>query len=193
MGGRAKAIGIAAAETSGEPAAKRTLEAGAYAAPRGVFEVARETLRDNGYMLERVDAVSGVITTRPKTTAGIATPWHSDQSTFEQELSDFANRQQRIVRITFAPVGRTQHELAPDDLRATAGQIDMTVRVVVERLNRPGRKVDTTSVRMSSYFTDTELESRGLSWQYAVADEEDRALAERLADEILGRVGKPQG
>ncbi|MBX3386720.1 MAG: hypothetical protein KF768_09130 [Phycisphaeraceae bacterium] len=173
--------------------AERSIGSGVYSAEGGAFAVARETLRDNGYMLERVDAASGVITTRPKTTAGIVTPWHRDQSTFEQELSDFANRQQRTVRITFAPEGREHDELMPGDLRAHEGPVTMRVRVIVERMNRPGRRVDTTSVRMSSYFRDTELEARGFGWQYAVADEDDRALAERLAAEIVRRSGGAGG
>ena len=45
---------------------------GGYAA---AFDAAREVLREFRFELERVDARSGIITTRPKATAGLATLW----------------------------------------------------------------------------------------------------------------------
>ena len=40
-----------------------------------VFDETRDVLRDLGFILDRVDAQLGVISTLPKGTGGIATPW----------------------------------------------------------------------------------------------------------------------
>ena len=192
------------------PAVRRSVPSGGYSGEGGYFDLARDVLRDEGFILERVDAQGGVITTRPKTTAGLATPWHSDQSTLSQEIDDLASRQQRTVRITFAAPGVTMF----DDLRAAttgstapgstgstgsaavadgaagSGEMTMTVRVILERMSRPGWRVNTTSVRLSTYSIDTDLRDRGVGGQYAVAREDDQDLAERLANEIVLRQGR---
>src|SRR5438128_989361 len=67
------------------------------------FDTARQTLRDTGFILERVDARAGVITTQPKTTAGLLTPWDREQTSFGQDLEDLFQRHQRIVRVEFEP------------------------------------------------------------------------------------------
>lgn len=192
----------------------RRFTSGAYAGESGAFDLARDVLREEGFMLDRVDAAAGVITTRPKTTAGVATPWDSEQSSAEQEIDDLANRQQRTVRITFEPVDRptplataaasgvaaatseapepVADEVGWSDLRQTSlsqigGEMRMSVRVIVERLNRPGWRVNPVSVRLSTYAIDTDLRQRGLSYQYAVARNNDVELSERLANEIVLR------
>jgi len=184
----------AAIATAPAPAVTRTVETGGYAGEGGYFDIARDVLRDEGFILERVDAQLGVILTRPKTTAGLATPWHTDQSTIEQEIDDLANRQQRTVRITFAaagsdPSGSTSPapDAPPTDLRAAQTPIDMSVRVIVERLQRPGRRISSASVRLSTYSIDTDFKDRGLAYGYAVPIEDDQNLAARLADEIAVR------
>lgn len=202
----------------------RRFASGAYAGESGAFDLARDVLREEGFILDRVDAAAGIITTRPKTTAGLATPWDAEQSSAEQEIDDLANRQQRTVRITFEPVERASATTAPatttptltvptapgiaaatsgtseptadevgwTDLRQaslsqTSGEMRMSVRVIVERLNRPGWRVNPVSVRLSTYAIDTDLRQRGLSYQYAVARNNDMELAKRLADEIVLR------
>lgn len=180
----------------------RIIAPGAYSGEGGVFDLARDVLREEGFILDRVDAAAGVITTRAKTTAGIATPWDSEQSSAEQELDDLANRQQRTVRITFEPARAVDHagttetfdETGAADLRqgtlgveGATGEVRMSVRVVVERLQRPGWRVNPVSVRLSTYCIDTDLQQRGLSYQFAVARGEDIELARRLADEIVLR------
>lgn len=184
---------VEAASTDGTaplaPAVRRSVARSAYAGEGGCFDLARDILREEGFVLDRVDAQGGVITTRAKTTAGFATPWHSDQSTASQEVEDLASRQQRTVRITFeAPNGTMFEDLRSAEAAGTEStELTMTVRVIVERMSRPGWRVNTTSVRLSSYCIDTELRDRGMAGQYAVAREDDQDLAERLANEILSR------
>src|SRR5688500_8446844 len=69
------------------------------------FDAAREVLRAARFDIDRVDAGGGVISTEPKRSAGLATPWDREQSTMGQEFEDLLNHQQRTVRITFEPAG----------------------------------------------------------------------------------------
>lgn len=175
------------------------IPAGDYAA---AFDAARHELRDAGFILERVDAWSGVITTRASTSAGFATPWSSDQSSIGQELGDFAHRNRRIVRITFEPAAPpapptsaaasaepasppTEPAAEPvGDLRAAETDLVMRIRVIVERVQQPGWRIDTSSIRQSSYATDPALVARGMQPTFAVPREEDPLLAARLARRI---------
>ena len=80
-------------------AAERTdvtfeVSAGGYAR---AFDAAKEVLREAGFELDRVDARAGVITTRSKGSAGIATPWVGDESTIEQEFDDLIHQQRRTA------------------------------------------------------------------------------------------------
>jgi hypothetical protein len=187
----------AAADGTGGPMAEadrptitRLVAQGAYGGEGGFFDLSRDVLRDEGFVLERVDAEAGVITTRPKSTAGLATPWYSDQSTAYQEIEDLGNRDQRTVRITFEPRDAGTIDTSGPDLRAFDCGMTMTVRVIMERVNRPGWRVNTSSVRLSTYCVDTDLRDRGISYEYAVARQDDQALAARLADEIVLRHGR---
>ncbi len=161
--------------------------AGRYAA---AFDAARHELRDAGFTLERVDAYSGIITTRPSTSAGFATPWSQDQSTFEQELGDFFERNTRTVRITFEPASGDAAPAAPGeapaDLRSLNAEMLMRTSVVLERGYRPGWRINNSSIRHSTYYTDPDLQARGMQPVYSVAFSEDRLLARRIAERVAG-------
>jgi hypothetical protein len=153
------------------------------------FNAARQVLRDRGFLLERVDAGAGVITTQPKTTAGIVTPWDREQQTFAQELEDLIERQQRVVRITFdAPGQEMQADVAPSTIEtpatvaaSVASARTMHVQVTVQRVQIPGRKIEPEAISQTSYYWDPVLGDRGMQPSYAVAYKADRLLAERLA------------
>lgn len=159
------------------------IPAGKYAA---AFDAARHELRDAGFMLERVDAYTGIITTWPSGSAGFATPWSQDQSTVRQEFNDFFQRHNRTVRITFEPAEPATLPAGenPPDLRALDADLLMRTRVVVERNYRPGWRINTTSIRHSTYATDPDLVARGMQPGYSVARAEDRLLAQRIAERI---------
>lgn len=125
------------------------------------FDTARDTLRTMQFELDRVDARAGVITTRPKHSAGIATPWDLEQSTLAQEWEDFTNEQYRSVRILFEPTtgraARSQQSdgsAAASDLRTFSGDLTGTIIIVIERKNRPNWRIDTTTIRLSSFARD---------------------------------------
>lgn len=153
--------------------------------PPGRYEAAFDSVRDvlAGYRFElaRVDAAAGVIATTPKTTAGLATPWDADQTTLEQDLDDLVNKQQRVARVTFEAPG--------PDIRTATGPVRGRVEVVIERVRRPGWRLDTTSLRLSSFTEDPALRERGLWPRYTVATEQDPLLAGRLAADIRRKLG----
>ena len=144
------------------------------------FNTAREALRDQFYSIDRVDAEAGVISTFPKESAGLATPWDSDQSSLKQEWEDLAADQRRTIRVVF--------EREPGGQEPALGR----VTVVVDRRYRPGIRVPAKSVRSASLTQDTALAQRGMWPAYDVAIEEDRALAARLAGEIAKRLAAPE-
>lgn len=102
-----------------------------------VFDAAREVLMDYRFAIDRVDARQGVITTFPKRTAGLASPWDREQSSMSQEWEDLVNEQRRIVRVEF-----DQDE---------QGGASATVSVEILRTHRPGWRVQTESVRLSNH------------------------------------------
>jgi len=163
------------------------------------FDAARETLRNCRFTLDRVDARMGVISTEHKDTAGFATPWDGEQSTLEQEWDDFANLNGRRVRITFEPMSRPATEdprsqvvegPPPVDLREIDELIVARVLVFEERRARPGWRIDTQSIRHSTFTEDPELRERGMYPQYTVPTERDVLLEDRIAKEILKRLRK---
>jgi hypothetical protein len=130
------------------------------------FDAARRALVDMGFVLDRVDAQAGVITTRAKPTSGLATPWDREQSTPGQELEEFLNRTQRRARVTFEPV--------------EAGEREVAVEVLVERVQRRGWSPAPVSVRQSTFWRDP----RGGPAVFATVVEKDERLASRLGGRI---------
>ena len=180
---------------SGEPKrATFSINEGQYAQ---AFDAARRTLRDMRFELDRVDARHGVLSTHRKHSAGLATPWDREQSSLSQEWEDFANHQFRTVRIIFEPVGAAKPEQpasptapspAPNDLREFVGPITGTVIVVIERRSRPHRRIDTTSIRLSTFARDPI--NRGGTFTRPIA--RDEHLERRLAARIQRRLASPR-
>jgi hypothetical protein len=154
------------------------------------FEAAKDTLTSYRFELDRVDAAAGIITTKPKPSAGFATPWDEEQSGLNQELEDFLNDQLRRVRITFeTAVAAGAGDPAPD-LRTDPGPITGRIEVIVDRVRRAGWRLETTSMRYSSFTRDPALVERGMWPTYTVPLSQDPELAARLADGIRRRLEK---
>lgn len=180
--------GCAATETAGP--ADFTIAPDRYGA---AFDAARETLIDLGFEIDRVDARLGIITSKPKTTAGLASPWDRDQSTIGQEFEDLFNRHFRRAVITFHLSDEPLHlprrpqtvpGPMPADLRVAAQPIVTRVEVVLERHRRPGWRIEPAVLRMSSRAMDPELRRTGMWPTYAVPFSYDPLLAERIAAQI---------
>ncbi|MEM0984129.1 MAG: hypothetical protein AAGI17_09290 [Planctomycetota bacterium] len=136
---------------------------------RDAFNVSREVLLDVGFILDRVDAGAGVITTKPKETVGLMTPRDREQRTLGQEWQDTVNHQSRVVAVSIVP-----------------GEPD---RVVIEatlyRRNRPGRRIETESIGTSTRSQMTGDEDA----LFDVPIRRDAALEAYLARLIAERLG----
>lgn len=141
--------------------------------PVAAFDAVRETLIDYRFALERVDAWRGVITTRPKRTAGLASPWDREQSGLDQEWEDLLNEQRRVVRVEF-----TRDE-------ATSSFTALTVRVELVRSHRPGWRLESESVRLSTHARTRDDEGR----LEPVSFDEVIGLDTRFADRLLSDIG----
>lgn len=75
-----------------------------------------------------------------------------------------------------------------EDLRADTGALVLHVDVVIDRVHRPGQRLETSSIRQSTHYQDPDMASRGMQPTYSVARERDDALAARLATDIRARL-----
>lgn len=150
-----------------------TIEDGTYSE---VFEAAREVLGDYRFGINRVDAARGVITTFPKRTVGLGSPWDPEQTTLGQELEDLANQQERTVRVEF--------ERAPQEDAAPTRAI---VEVQVYRIHRPNWRVETESMRLSTHARSRDSIGRVEDVDFREPIGHDTALADRIAVEIMSR------
>jgi len=156
--------------------------AGGYTA---AFDATRDVLREGRFVFDRVDAGEGVITTQPKQTSGVATPWDSEQTSVSQELEDTVHAQQRRVRVTFVPNGDMAASLA--DSPGTG-----RVEVVVERIQLVGWQPSSKAILQSGFATDPVAQASGRNARYEVPIARDDALAARIADRIRNRLVERQ-
>ncbi len=141
-----------------------------------LFNAARAVLADYRFTIDRVDAARGVITTHPKRTAGLATPWDREQSGIAQEFEDLAHQQERTARVTFEP---------PD------APTRVWVEVVVGRVHRPHWRIETDAIRQSTHARDPLGVRSGQPPEFREPVAEDRALARRIMADIRVRAGLP--
>lgn len=146
------------------------------------FNATRDELTRMGFELERIDARGGVIETRPKQTAGLATPWDTEQSTLGQNWEDFTNDQRRVVRVTFAPAGAQ-----PDQASPTGREV--SVEVTLYRLRVPGQRIETEAIRLSRRSIDEQELASGRAGLYLTPIGRDTRLESRLAAGIQKRSG----
>lgn len=181
------------------------------------FEAAKDVLRDYQFDLDRVDAVSGVVTTHGRGSSGFATPWIPHGTSFGDGVSGAIERERRVAAVVFTSgaeevvaerkevpeaeggVDKADaiEELLPGAVPGagpgaaaldSTGEVRARVTVWVERVYSPGRRVSATSVRLSSFTSDPELREQGLEPSFAVQVREDAALGARLARDIGARL-----
>lgn len=160
------------------------------------FDQTRDVLASHQFTLERVDARAGVVTTQPKATTGLATPWDRDQSSLEDEWADLLNQHERQVRVTFVPA--EDPGAAPDrspevDLRELGGALDARFEVTVLRVSVPGQRIESSVIGMSSRWRDPQMARRGVGPADRVPLRADDELAARLADALRRRLGGGPG
>jgi hypothetical protein len=153
-----------------------------------VFQAAKEELRRAGFTLDRVDARAGVITTRAKPSSGVFTPWIGDESTFGQEVETTLNHQRRIARVVFEPAPGAPADAGEDgagaDAPAPMTPMTLRVEVDIQRVDRPGVRPSSTSIRLSS---ETLIGAPGGGWEEPLQSHiigRDPYLEHRLASAI---------
>ncbi len=115
------------------------------------FESAKEELISRGFALERVDARHGLIVSTPVSTAGLATPRTRTEIGAGGEIDSFLHRDQRRVTIRFSAAGDGDKAPAADlDLRSYDGPIVAHVAATRERMHRPGLRLSSAGVRLTS-------------------------------------------
>jgi hypothetical protein len=188
---------LAACYAPPRPVAALPIPPGRYAE---AFDLAREATRELRFDLERVDARMGVLSTRPKPTSGLATPWDLDQSTFEQEIEDLVQEHTRRVRIVFTPPASPTGNPAADpadpldlplqdapvarDLLAHKGGVVMRVLVTRTRTQRPHWQLSPASVRSSTFAIDPARGQSAEDAEYPSDAGIDRDLATRLIERV---------
>jgi hypothetical protein len=182
--------------------AVRTLPPGTYT---DTFDAARDALRSRGFELARIDARLGVIETRPEASSGLATPWDRQSADMGARWRGLAHFERRRATVSFVPSGdratganqgNTAEPLAdlePDDLwaldlREWQGPVVMRVEIARERLVRPGKRVDATSVGLTTVGIGRQADGRDLTGDIEIEPAGyDVDLARLIADEIIAR------
>lgn len=166
------------------------IEAGDY--PRA-FDAAKDLLRSYEFELDRVDAHAGVITTAPRAWAGFATPWLPYASGTSDAMRGFAQFEQIRVKVAFDPASATASNPARhgDDRRADTGPLVARFEVELERIHRPGRRFDPTSVRLSSTAVDPVLRVSGLQPWHSEQVGTDARLAAQLSQALDNALKTP--
>ena len=187
--------GCASNRASTKPAAATfVVEADDY---EHAFEAAKGVLLDRHYELERVDARAGIILTRPRTGAGLLTPWKIGPGSRLGE--DTVNAQGRVVEVRFEPAAETERPPGgvPDALAsprpavppsAAEGAIVVSVRVLMERRVSPTRRLDPTAIQAASIPFDPALARRGLGMTYYAPHDLDADASASLAKSMQRRL-----
>ena len=144
------------------------------------FVAAREVLADFRFGINRVDAARGVLTSYPKRTAGLASPWDGEQSSIGQEFEELTNQQERTIHIEFE---------RGEQADADEGRVVARVRVIVNRVHRPNWRVDTQSILLSTHARSRDAMGNLERSEFREPIGQDPALADRLARAIVERLG----
>ena len=161
------------------------------------FDAAKKALREHEFELQRIDAREGILTAAPRSAAGFGTPWIPHGTTFGDGIEDLAHFQRRTVRFTFAPASSDPGERAADeaslqasseDLREFEGAIHATAQVMIERVQRPGRRSTPASARLTSFAVHPDLVSEGLQPWYTTPFRRDPELERRLIASLSTKI-----
>ncbi len=170
-----------------------TVPAGAYTE---AFQSSKDVLRRFGFELDRVDARRGVLTTATRPSSGFATPWVPHSRGLGPSVRGFAHHEQRIATIEFSPIDDNGEAASPVDpgsdydLRTADAPVVLTIRVEVQRLHRPGRRVSPSSVRLDSETDLPDLEAQPESNEQVTLEiRDDPRLTARLMRACAEAIG----
>ena len=147
-----------------------------------VFQAAKDVLREYQFELDRVDARSGIITTEPKPSAGLATPWIPHSGNVTGSIKGLLQHEQRRARVLFTTVDPDESRLPEEiDLRRDEGQLLARIEVTIDRIHRPHRRVSPASIKLGTFAQDTGSPPRGgVRRDYLIQAMPDEALGRRM-------------
>ena len=184
LAGSVLLVGCASGKKAVSDQAAPSIEAGQYEA---AFRAAKDVLRAAQFDLERVDAAAGVITTRPRSSAGLATPWLDYDETLGEGVDDLIHRDRRRATVRFEPADEPNAS-AMLDRRRVEGPLVMRVTIEIERTYVIGRRADPTSIRLTSRAIDPQLAEHGLSPLARDTVGQDKELASRIEKSIADSI-----
>lgn len=152
------------------------------------FNAAVAVLRAQRLVPERIDAQQGVITTNPKRTGGLASPWDPEQSSIADEIEDTLHFQTRSVRIQFERL-RTPADLTPESqqLFEANAPVRCSVEAFISRRQAPLVRPQAKVLGLTNQAFDPALAQRGMQGSYTIALARDDAYAAYLANLIRAR------
>lgn len=176
-----------------------------------VFDSTKDALRSAGYVLDRVDRRFGIITSQPRSAGSILEPWRDITATPAQALDASFNYEHRILRISFIPASGTtptprshpdtpapiaqiepQPQTTTTDITSYKGTLRIDVQAIIERAHHPGRRIETTSLRKSSYTIDPSLAQRGIPakfWEVVARDPyQEQDIMKRIVKRSQGKL-----
>ncbi|MEO0511474.1 MAG: hypothetical protein AAF108_01065 [Planctomycetota bacterium] len=135
----------ALASAPAPPPTRLTVPPGAYA---DAFRAVTRRLSRDGWMLDRIDAGAGEISTGPRRGAGLLTPFTRLGASLGDEVRETVQGTERRVRVSF----RTPEGYPPS--ANPLGPMTARVDVLLSRVIRPGRRLSPVSIRLSSVARD---------------------------------------
>lgn len=156
-----------------------------------VFTAALTELRERRFVPERIDAQAGVITTQPKRTGGLVSPWDGEQASLADEFEDTFHYHTRTVRITIAPVAPPADLTSESrDLFAAKAPTRVEVEAFVARRQTPHMQPQPRVLGLTTQAIDPALSPRGMTGSYDVPLSRDDDLAASIANSIARRLGR---
>lgn len=140
-----------------------------------VIEVVRDVLSEYRFVIDRVDARRGVVTTEFKSTQGIVSPWDGEQGSLREETADFVNQHERSVRVEIDDSG------------------EVIVMVVVQRIHQLGRRIETEAISRSSRATIIGTDGNREPARQVTPIGIDGQLAQRIGERIDQRLSMIAG
>ncbi len=124
-----------------------------------------------------------MITTRPRASAGAATPWVAGGEPIDA-VADLIHNHARSATVEFAAADASDGQ----DLRDAAGPIEVRVSVEVLRATRAGRRMDSTLPRRSHFTIDPVAARNGDPQASIIVVDRDPETAARLVSHIVDRL-----
>lgn len=147
------------------------------------FAATKDVLREAGFTLDRIDAQRGIMTTRPRSSAGIFTPWLDFSESLGGDVESALHAEWRRVRVHVLD-RQTREPLRAGD---APDRLSMQLEVIRERVQRPHRRTDPRLIRRTSFARESELVQREMQPGYTVPLDRDVELARRLLQEVERR------